>query len=228
MLLSIWKNSRNLSALQNIDPSIQEIISDASHIAVYEFATVEGNWKRYNVEGAAFVVRKVSGYLLIVLNKQGLNNLVLDLADCVKTKIQTPYIMLKCSTKKAPIIFGLWFHNDDERSEMFEKISTAVGNIQEGKSSISSEFKTDGEISKSIQPSLKVASGLMLGLAPGLSSGQSSTSSASPASPLTSLKNILNVPGISPGRSSTANESSITLLSPSDFTGVKKIFYRDN
>ena len=76
------KNSRNLSVLSTIDKNIVEIIAEASHVAVYEYESSPQSWKRYNVEGASFIVRRnvsadnyAHSYLLIVLNKQGLDNL---------------------------------------------------------------------------------------------------------------------------------------------------------
>ena len=60
-------------------------------------------------QGTAFIVRRDTNpieFRLIVLNKVGLENLVLDMGNCKKAKIQDPYIMMKCSIAKGPIIFG--------------------------------------------------------------------------------------------------------------------------
>ena len=89
------KNSRNLYVLKKIDSSIQEIICEASHIAVYEFDTSSQSWKRFNVEGATFIVKRLAqgefSYLLIVLNKLGTDNLLLNL-EVNRIKLSYTYI----------------------------------------------------------------------------------------------------------------------------------------
>ena len=210
------KNSRNLSALKNIDKSIEDIICDASHIAVYEFDITQQSWKRYNVEGATFIVKRVipgnnpNNYLLIVLNKLGTDNLILDLADCKKAKIQVPYIMLRCSTKKAPIIFGLWFHSEIERESVFESINSILKLIERDSNNTkpSTEFLTDVEISNMNQKAAKLELNLS-----------------------NSLKSLLNLKKENDeGKKNTIirkerSDQPYKLISPSNFTGEKKLFY---
>ena len=199
------KNSRNLSVLQHIDPSIEEIITSVSHVAVYQFesSTTPASWKRYGVEGATFIVRRGNGYLLIVLNKHGLENLVLDLTECKKTKIQTPYIMVKCSVKKSPIILGLWFHDDGERNSVFETISSALDNMRLKASSILPSVTP-------VSPSANLKHLLNL--------TQQSEQSL--------LKNILKPDNNSP-KADNNSPPDFALLAPSDFTNEIKVFFRD-
>ena len=212
------KNSRNLLALKAIDKSIEEIVTEASHIAVYEFDSSTQQWKRFNVEGSAFIVRRNCGYLLIVLNKQGLDNLVLELEDCKKAKIQVPYIMMKCSTKKAPIIFGLWFHNDNERNEVYQAIVSVLEVI-------------DSTRRKNSSPSMGEVTAAGAAALPG------SINLQQPLSPATSLRNILSLPSkhsqssvASSVQSSWVKEQETQvapLIAPSTFTGKVKTFYRE-
>ena len=65
------------------------------------------------MKGTAFIVRRTgagkhqpSDHLLIVLNKVGLENLVLNMGNCKKAKIQVPFIMMKCNTETTKIVFG--------------------------------------------------------------------------------------------------------------------------
>ena len=64
-------------------------------------------------QGTIFIVRRAeskkgqsSEYLLIVLNKAGMDNLVLDMANCKRAKIQADYIMMQCNTGTGRITFG--------------------------------------------------------------------------------------------------------------------------
>lgn len=68
------KRARNLSVLQKIDETVVEIISDASHTAIYKFDAATTKWERLGVEGAVFITRNYQSPLfsLMVLNKQGL------------------------------------------------------------------------------------------------------------------------------------------------------------
>lgn len=190
------KNARNLSVLSGIDKSIVEIVSDVSHIAVYEF---DSTWKRYNVEGACFVVRRKSptdipSFCVIVLNKQGLENFILDLSDCKKVKMQDRFIMLKVTMKKKPMIFGLWMHSDDEREQMFAILAEKQKLIADATNPVALEMLTDKQISRG---------------------GGKASSTDLPLSPASRIKSILQI----------QQQESRKLLSPSDFTGDMKTFY---
>jgi hypothetical protein len=170
-----------------------------SHIAVYEF---DSTWKRYNVEGACFVVRRKSAtdtpsFCVIVLNKQGLENFILDLSDCKRVKMQDRFIMLKVTMKKKPMIFGLWMHSDEERELMFAILAEKQKLIADATSQvapISLEMLTDTQIS---------------------AGGVKASSVDLPLSPASRLKSVLQKP----------QQYSQKLLSPSDFTGDVKTFY---
>lgn len=219
------KASRNLAALRAIDQSIEEIVCEAAHIAVYEFDGILQSWKRLNVEGVTFIVSKAAqggnsrSYVLIVLNKQGLENFILDLANCKKAKIQVPYIMLKCSTKKAPIIFGLWLHSEEERNEIFRIIQTTLTSIavQANDHILKPDLLTDCEIAQSKHSNIAIDLRNL------------STSDHSVSSPATKLKRVLQLKNDSSLQNSRTSDvaSAVTLklLSPSDLTGFTKYFY---
>jgi hypothetical protein len=67
------RREKNLKVLQSVDDSVNEIIEDYSHVAVYEFETLSRTWERLDVEGSLFVTRSLTEpfYSLIVLNKKG-------------------------------------------------------------------------------------------------------------------------------------------------------------
>jgi len=188
------KNTKNMTVLKSLDAEINEVIADATHISIYEFDAITTSWKRFGVEGTAFIVTRTSNprFKLIVLNKQGLDNFYLDLSTVHKMKIQTPYIMLKCSTEKAPAIYGLWFHDDDERSIIYDeiqKITTENHSVQK---------KT---VILETQP--KKSSSVTL---------------------LETLKKKTDKTGISSAENEHNKERQFILLSPSDFTGKIRSF----
>jgi hypothetical protein len=123
------KTHRNLLFLQKLDPSICAILDSTTHTAVYRFDPASEKWVRFGVEGSAFVValQNSQHHQFIILNKQGIDNLVLDLASVNKIKLQPPYVMIRYSTGGAPVILGFWFHEDSERERLLATISRSVG-----------------------------------------------------------------------------------------------------
>jgi len=125
------KRIRNLKVLQSINVNVLEIVEDVSHVALYKYETFQGaKWERVDVEGSAFITRNKESpfYSLIILNKKGPTDFVLDLTSKIKVKVQEIYVMLRCN---AEVIFGLWFHNEEERSNLFQslkRITASEGN----------------------------------------------------------------------------------------------------
>ena len=84
------KHRKNMTVLKSFDAEVIDIIAEATHISIYEFDALSTSWKRFGVEGAAFITKRSSfpECKLIVLNKQGLDNFSLDLNCVNKMKIQ--------------------------------------------------------------------------------------------------------------------------------------------
>ena len=142
-------------------------------------------------------------FLLIVLNKLGIENMLLDLSQCMKARVQDPYIMLKCSMNGATIILGLWFHSGDERGSIMSSIESVLAQM----SSIAAQgtsSKTEPEMSRNLLKGV-------LNVKPKKSDDASS-----------SLKSVLS--GGSTQQSSAVSNG-VKLISPSDFTGIRREFY---
>ena len=124
----VAKRARNLSALQKIDENVLEIVSEASHTALYKFDAASTKWERFAVEGAVFITRNCLPpfYSLIVLNKMGPDDFILDMSTVQKAKIQDSYVMLRYSTGGAPIIMGFWLRDDSEREELLQSVTRAI------------------------------------------------------------------------------------------------------
>jgi len=220
------KNNKNLKAMQLLDSDVIEIVADASHISIYEFDAMTTKWKRYGVEGSAFITRRSSQPLhnLVVLNKQGIDNFFLDLNTVNKTKIQSPYIMLKCSTSKAPIIYGLWFHDDQERSvihAVIDKTCQESRNSQQQTLPVALQAATADVSLLKPNSGAQVLQKLISGKVPNSSIMNIKEESADD---LVTDRQI-TAAKLSPteGKVSISPELSVPLLSPSDF-GIRKAF----
>ena len=122
------KRAANLGVLQKIDPSVLEIIGDATHVALYSFQPATTKWERMNIEGALFVTRAACApfYNVVVLNKNGPDDFKLDIKCIMNIKLQPPYLMLRHATAGAPSVVGLWFHNESERQDILEIIGRSM------------------------------------------------------------------------------------------------------
>lgn len=151
------KKSTNMTVLQKIDPHILEIVESAAHVAVYRFEPRDSKWSRYGVEGAAFITKSCQLPLnkLIILNKQGPEDFVLDLSALNKLKVQPPYLMIRYSTNGAPIILGLWFHDNVERYKIMKALASIIDSrdFPETRSHVNIDGKISGKQPKDISES---------------------------------------------------------------------------
>jgi len=71
----------SLATLQRNDDSIEEVLETANHVCLYEFQVNANQWKRRDVEGTLFVVKRSSQprFQLIILNRQSPKNHVEDI-----------------------------------------------------------------------------------------------------------------------------------------------------
>ncbi|PQE10418.1 Dcp1-like decapping protein [Rutstroemia sp. NJR-2017a WRK4] len=95
----------NLTVLRRYNPSIAEILSIAGSSWVYSFDH-ESGWDRSGVEGTLFVCQLQSPpvtaseqFGIVVLNRKGLNNLIVDMRDVVKMEVTDSFVILHVSTK---------------------------------------------------------------------------------------------------------------------------------
>jgi hypothetical protein len=127
------KRTRNLAALQKVDPNVLEIVAEASHTALYRFDAASTKWERHGVEGAVFITRNCLPpfYSIIVLNKMGPDDFVLDVSTVQKAKTQDDYVMLRYTTGGAPVIMGLWLRDAAERDELLAAVTRAIATAKE-------------------------------------------------------------------------------------------------
>ncbi|CAM9268840.1 unnamed protein product, partial [Heterosigma akashiwo] len=127
----------SLQSLQRWDSSIDAILGNASHVVIYVYDVANGEWKRKNVEGSFFVVRRGSAaisqgksrHALAVLNRAALDNLGHDITADFRVDANTPpYLIYRHAPPggEVPEIYGIWFHDSQEREAMHQLILRAV------------------------------------------------------------------------------------------------------
>lgn len=120
----------NLCVLQRYLPSITSIYAVAAHAVVYTFSPEEGQWEKAGVEGTMFVCAQhhshqpVSSELQInagekacifVLNRRGLDNVVVDLAQVTALEAGEELMSLRLEDDDGrPRVMGLWINKDRE------------------------------------------------------------------------------------------------------------------
>ncbi|GBG61242.1 hypothetical protein CBR_g19774 [Chara braunii] len=114
----------NLTVLQRIDHEVEEILTTAGHVTLYEFDVEEKSWSRKDVEGALFVVKRRAQprFQFIVMNRRSTANLVEDLLGDFEFEVQIPYLLYRNAQQE---VNGIWFFNQKECeqvSKLLERI----------------------------------------------------------------------------------------------------------
>jgi Dcp1-like decapping family len=136
-LLHRTNTELNLSVLQHYLPSITSIVSIAANAVVYTFAPETQEWDKAGVEGTLFVCDQepspVTGApraCVFVLNRRGLDNIILDLAKVGDCEVTEQLLIFRLEdgvgaweegaaagnggTAPGLKIMGLWIHADED------------------------------------------------------------------------------------------------------------------
>ena len=110
----------NLSVLQRHLPSAVSIDLVAPTAHVYRLSAITGSWEKTEVEGTLFVVRLQDGaHAVVVLNRNGLNNLILHLKSVEKSEVTDDLIFLQekgADRLGSGDVYGLYVFQDEEGS----------------------------------------------------------------------------------------------------------------
>lgn len=123
----------NLKVLQRYLPSIQSIASIAANAVVYTFDPATNAWDKAGVEGTMFVCDQEPLSLgpgttatlprscVFILNRRGLENVIIDLAVVNHYEITPDLLMFKLEQQPAGSgqessekVLGLWMHADQD------------------------------------------------------------------------------------------------------------------
>lgn len=105
----------NLTVVQRHHPSVIDIVSIAPFVVVYRFSPINQQWEKRDIEGTLFVCRLTPSelgtarYCVIVLNRRGLENFVMELDSEEAIEVADPYLILQSTGQEdSPEIYGLW------------------------------------------------------------------------------------------------------------------------
>jgi hypothetical protein len=126
----------NLSVLRRYLPGIRSILSIAANAVVYTFPESGQSWEKHGVEGTMFVCEQdpivmASGQALprvsvFVLNRRGLDNLVIDLVRVSDCEMADELIIFRLEDDDASNsngsgdgsagkeVIGVWIHADED------------------------------------------------------------------------------------------------------------------
>lgn len=117
----------NLSVLKRYLPSITQIKSQAANAVVYTFSSETSAWDKSGIEGTMFVCAQAADGAagasdeargcIFILNRRGLDNMVLDLAEVEAIEASEELLIFKLAgetAEGAPRVVGLWIHADEE------------------------------------------------------------------------------------------------------------------
>lgn len=110
---SVSESKMNLSALQLVDPNINEIVDSATQVALFQYSPQTGQWSKTQVEGALFIyaLRNPHQRGLIILNRLSPKNYQEPITTEIEFKLNVPFLIYKNATGS---IYGAWFYVKEE------------------------------------------------------------------------------------------------------------------
>lgn len=115
----------NLSVLRRYLPSIRTILSIAANAVVYTIPDGSEQWEKTGIEGTTFVCAQAPApedasqnprACVFVLNRRGLDNVVVDLATVTHVEMNQELLILRVAAAdgegSGSRWLGLWIHND--------------------------------------------------------------------------------------------------------------------
>lgn len=106
----------NLSVLRRYIPSITDLPSLASSTDVYTYSVTAQAWERADINGSMFVceLNHGQGYSIIILNKKGLDNLIIDMVDMLEVEISTEFLIVRFLDKGEDRALGFFIQDVPE------------------------------------------------------------------------------------------------------------------
>eukprot|EP01138_Halocafeteria_seosinensis_P002645 gb/GECG01002704.1/.p1 GENE.gb/GECG01002704.1/~~gb/GECG01002704.1/.p1 ORF type:complete len:370 (+),score=70.39 gb/GECG01002704.1/:1-1110(+) len=104
----------NYAVLRRLEPTLQEIITQASHVVIYVYQDEKGTWERKHVEGAAFIFKRQTEpqYRFLVTNRLNTTNFIQDITPSLTHQAQAPYLFFK--DRSVGTTHGVWFYDEGE------------------------------------------------------------------------------------------------------------------
>ncbi|KAF0686523.1 Aste57867_21710 [Aphanomyces stellatus] len=125
----------NLQVLQRQDSDIMEILGKASHVVVYEFDQGEQSWKRKEVEGSLFVVKRYTAprFQMFVNNRLSTVNMTISIDTYLDVDNVDDFLILRCVDPANPNvfkIFGIWFFPEEDRQKTLKLLERVLVSVK--------------------------------------------------------------------------------------------------
>ncbi|CAG8506750.1 5012_t:CDS:2 [Paraglomus occultum] len=107
----------NLAVLRRHDRNIVEIMDNSSHVVLYKFSNEQQCWTKKGVEGTMFVFKRCTQpvFGFVVMNRLGIDNVMLHLTDKMDIEFQDDYIIYRTDDDD---IHGIWVYEAKDRERI--------------------------------------------------------------------------------------------------------------
>jgi len=107
----------NEAVIRKYVPSLVQIIAVATNAVIYTFDPDSSNWDKANIEGSMFVCQlspsPITGgarHGVIVLNRKGMENLIIESGEIEVVEIQEEILILKFQRGEEGKVMGVYIH----------------------------------------------------------------------------------------------------------------------
>ena len=127
----------NLAVIRRHNRDVMSLEYVAPYAVVYLFSPTSQQWEKSGIEGTAFLCGLLPNhelaqrYAVIVLNRRGLDNFDLELANSGDVEITEDYIILQSENNGIPCVYGLWVFSEPPPSSTSHHRATIAQKIQE-------------------------------------------------------------------------------------------------
>ncbi|KAG6622362.1 Decapping enzyme complex component DCP1 [Phytophthora cinnamomi] len=128
-------NAMNLQVLKRQDADVMEIVDTASHVVMYEFDQDAQSWKRKDVEGCLFVVKRSSAprFQIFVNNRLSTTNMTLPLDEHLQVDNVDSFLILRSpdsAYSSGYAIYGIWFFPEEDRGKILQLLQRLIQSLK--------------------------------------------------------------------------------------------------
>ena len=124
-----------LTVLRRVDPTIAEILTSSSCVAIYIYKQDENKWERKNIEGPFYLVRRSTSpqFSFVILNRKG-NQYMVELIDNnFEFNYQEPpntSIIFRNTKAQEPLPHSIWFKSAIDRDKVWPQIQQIMNTLK--------------------------------------------------------------------------------------------------
>ncbi|OWZ19474.1 hypothetical protein PHMEG_0006289 [Phytophthora megakarya] len=144
-------NAMNLQVLKRQDADVAEIVDTASHVVMYEFDQDAQSWKRKDVEGCLFVVKRSSAprFQIFVNNRLSTTNMTLPLDEHLEVDNVDSFLILRspdAAYATGYAIYGIWFFPEEDRAKILQLLQRLIQSLKAPQSGATAAAPTQSPV----------------------------------------------------------------------------------